>query len=119
MLSPIRFTVALASVLLAAAPAFAQGTFETKTIQGRNCKIYTPSKPVAPKAPLVVLLHGCTQDADTFARGTRMNDEAESRGWIVLYPEQPSSANQNKCWNWFQPDHQERGKGEPALLAAI
>ena len=93
-------------------------SFTTQTVQGRNCKIYSPSQPLA-NPPLVVMLHGCTQDPDQFATGTAMNAVAEKRGWIVLYPEQPSSANQNKCWNWYLADHQQRDKGEPALLAAI
>lgn len=46
-----------------------------------------------------------------------MNDVAEARGAYVLYPEQPSSVNTNKCWNWFQPSDQSRGSGEPKLIS--
>jgi len=69
------------------------------------------------KYPLFVMLHGCTQNPDDFAAGTKMNAVADKHGLIVLYPLQPSSANQNKCWNWFEPAHQSRGSGEPAFIA--
>ena len=65
------------------------------------------------------MLHGCTQDADDIARGTRMNVAAESRGWMVLYPEQPAAANVKKCWNWYDPRHQHRDAGEPSLIAGM
>jgi poly(hydroxyalkanoate) depolymerase family esterase len=69
--------------------------------------------------PLVVMLHGCTQDADDFADGTAMNDLALSQGVFVLYPEQSPQANPQRCWNWFKHSHQERGRGEPALIAGM
>ena len=65
------------------------------------------------------MLHGCTQDPDQFAAGTQMNALAETEKFFVLYPEQPSSANSNKCWNWFDTAHQSRGSGEPALIAGM
>ena len=46
-----------------------------------------------------------------------MNDFAEKYGFYVLYPLQPTSANSNKCWNWFEPKDQNRGSGEPKLFA--
>jgi poly(hydroxyalkanoate) depolymerase family esterase len=69
--------------------------------------------------PLVVMLHGCTQDPDDFAAGTRMNDAAQLQGCFVLYPAQSTKANPQRCWNWFKHSHQQRGRGEPALLAAM
>ena len=47
------------------------------------------------------MLQGCTQSPDDFAAGTRMDALAEEYGSLVLYPAQPSSANPQKCWNWF------------------
>ncbi|HZU96396.1 MAG TPA: PHB depolymerase family esterase, partial [Planctomycetota bacterium] len=111
--------VALVCLLLASArEAAAQGSFVTQTIQGRSCMIYTPSKP-ATRPPLVVMLHGCTQNPSDFAAGTQMNAVAEKNGFVVLYPQQPSSANQNDCWNWYLTAHQQRDQGEPALIVAI
>lgn len=69
--------------------------------------------------PLIVMLHGCTQDAANIARGTRMNALATAQRFMVLYPEQPASFNQLKCWNWFLPEHQVRGQGEPAIIAGM
>ncbi|MGJ7566283.1 extracellular catalytic domain type 1 short-chain-length polyhydroxyalkanoate depolymerase [Variovorax sp. GB1R11] len=78
----------------------------------------TAGQPATPR-PLVLMLHGCTQNAEDFAAGTRMNEHARESGAIVLYPEQPLREHGQKCWNWFKPQHQQRGKGEPALLAAL
>jgi poly(hydroxyalkanoate) depolymerase family esterase len=68
---------------------------------------------------LVVMLHGCTQTADDFARGTRMNAEADANGFLVLYPQQSATAHPQKCWNWYTPEQYARGKGEASLLAAM
>ena len=68
---------------------------------------------------LVIMLHGCTQNPEDFALGTRMNALAEEFGLIVAYPHQPRLANPNGCWNWFDRRHQNRGSGEPAKLAGL
>ena len=69
--------------------------------------------------PLVVLLHGCKQDAADFALGTGMNALAEAEKYLVLYPEQSSNANAMRCWNWFDAAHQSRDSGEPEMIAAL
>jgi poly(hydroxyalkanoate) depolymerase family esterase len=73
----------------------------------------------AGKRAMVVVLHGCVQSADDIARGSRMTEAAAREGFVVLYPEQPASANVQRCWNWYLPAQTTRGAGEVALLAAM
>ena len=70
-------------------------------------------------APLLLMLHGCTQTPEDFARGTRMNQLAQAHGYVVAWPAQSAERNPNRCWNWFRAGDQQRGGGEPALLAAL
>jgi poly(hydroxyalkanoate) depolymerase family esterase len=85
----------------------------------RRYKVYVPSGDRGPGLPVVVMLHGCTQNPDDFAAGTRMNALAEEQGFLVAYPEQPQSAHMQRCWNWYAEGDQVREGGEPALLAGI
>ena len=71
------------------------------------------------RMPLVVLLHGCKQDALDFSKGTAMNALAAKEQCLVLYPEQITSGNQMMCWNWFEPGHQQADTGEPGMIAAL
>ncbi|HEY6187866.1 MAG TPA: PHB depolymerase family esterase [Pyrinomonadaceae bacterium] len=123
---PAILFIALLTVLCAASPLSAQaGRWETGSASdssgsSRAYKLWVPSgynnsKPV----PLVLMLHGCTQTPADFAAGTQMNALADKHNFMVVYPAQPAEANPVKCWNWFQPEHQQRGAGEPALLAAV
>jgi poly(hydroxyalkanoate) depolymerase family esterase len=85
----------------------------------RRYKLYAPPASSNAPRPLVLMLHGCTQNADDFAAGTAMNELAREQGFFVLYPEQSHEANPSRCWNWFKHNHQQRGRGEPALLANL
>ncbi len=85
----------------------------------RAFKLFLPGGLEGEMLPLVVMLHGCTQDPDDFAAGTRMNELAQEEGFFVLYPAQAARSNSHKCWNWFSPADQRRGAGEPALLAGM
>jgi poly(hydroxyalkanoate) depolymerase family esterase len=85
----------------------------------RDYKVYLPSHVIGRKRPLIVMLHGCTQDPDDFAMGTGMNLLAEEQGFIVAYPRQPATANHSACWNWFDLKDQMRGEGEPRIIAGI
>jgi poly(hydroxyalkanoate) depolymerase family esterase len=87
--------------------------------QLREYKLYVPPQAGEGRLPLVVMLHGCTQNPDDFAAGTRMNEAARAQGCYVLYPAQSRQANPQGCWNWFKHSHQVRGRGEPALLAGM
>lgn len=97
---------------------FLSGAFRNAAGQ-RSYKLYVPPGAGDQPRPLVVMLHGCTQDADDFAAGTAMNDAARAQGFYVLYPVQPREVNPQKCWNWFKHNHQQAGKGEPSILAEM
>lgn len=64
------------------------------------------------RAPLVVILHGCTQTASDYDRGAGWSNAAEEHGFALLFPEQDRSNNPNLCFNWFSPEDASRGRGE-------
>lgn len=85
----------------------------------RTGKLFAPAFADGTARPLIVMLHGCKQDPDDFARGTRMNVLAQQLGFLVLYPAQLPRSNAARCWNWFLPSDQHRGAGEPAAIVAM
>src|SRR4051812_42345061 len=100
----------------------APGTVTRGSAGGLAYRLYVPTG--APTggtagAPLLVMLHGGTQDAEAFAACTGMDEAAERAGVVIAYPEQSRSANAMGCWNWFRPGDQARDAGEPAMIAAV
>jgi poly(hydroxyalkanoate) depolymerase family esterase len=85
----------------------------------RTYKTYIPVSLPKRGRGLIVMLHGCTQNASDFAAGTQMNEIAEKENLIVIYPNQSPQSNISKCWNWFKQTDQSHGKGEPAIIAGI
>ena len=79
----------------------------------------SPGVAIGEPMPLVLMLHGCTQNPDDFATGTGMNQAATAAGALVVYPAQLRHANPQACWTWFTPENQQRGRGEPDLLVAM
>lgn len=98
-------------------PSFVVRTFSDGR-RSRRYWLFLPTR-LASRMPLVVMLHGAGQTAEDFASGTMMNEVAEEHGVIVVYPEQPWSANVSRSWNWYLEADQKRNEGEPALIAGI
>ncbi len=103
--------------------AAGEGEFITRAYTNgaasRNYKLYVPSAYAGEPMPLIVMLHGCKQDPDDFAAGTRMNEWAERKGFLVAYPAQTARDNGANCWNWFEPGQQTRDGSEPSAIAGI
>lgn len=108
----------VAGVQARAAAEFRSGS-HTHASLTRGYKLYVPLDAARGTRPLVVMLHGCTQNPDDFAVGTGMNERAREQGFFVLYPEQAQAANPSRCWNWFKHNHQRRERGEAALIATL
>jgi poly(hydroxyalkanoate) depolymerase family esterase len=81
-------------------------------------RFYVPER-LAPNAPLVVVLHGCTQDAAGYDQGSGWSRLADRRGFALLFPEQNRSNNPNLCFNWYNPEDVQRGGGEAASIQAM
>jgi len=106
------FAAGVSFLALSASSAFA-GTEVTSF--GSNpgaLKMYKHAPSAMPaNAPLVVALHGCTQTAAAY-EASGWTALANANKFYVLYPEQQSGNNQNKCFNWFEPGDIARGQGE-------
>ena len=113
----------LGAAMPAAAPMPPGARFLSKSFSNeagtRPYKLYVPASYRGEPVPLVVLLHGCSQSPDDFAAGTGMNAAAERLGCLVAYPGQTAQAQPQKCWKWFSAEDQQRGAGEPCLIAGI
>jgi feruloyl esterase len=72
-----------------------------------------------PGAPLVVVLHGCTQTAESYNLGAGWSVLAERYGFALLLPEQRPANNQHNCFNWFLPGDTRRGSGEARSIRTM
>lgn len=70
-------------------------------------------------APLVVVLHGCTQTAAGYDRGAGWSTLADRAGFALLFPEQQRANNANLCFNWFEPGDTQRGRGEALSISQM
>ncbi len=100
------------------AGAFLSGSFGNAA-GTRPYRLYVPSRLAAQPVPLIVMLHGCMQSPEDFAAGTGMNEAAEARTCLVLYPGQTAAAHKQRCWRWFSAHDQRRDLGEPSIIAGI
>src|SRR5256885_15078914 len=98
----LRAVLIMLLALAVASPGGAAGTFTSGRHEGRGYALFTPATPAA--GPLVVALHGCWQTPEDFALGTRLNEAAERRALVVVYPAQTRRDNAYRCWNWFAAD---------------
>ena len=116
--------VAVATVTgVATAPRASAATLQQVTSFGSNpgaltMWVYRPDGATA-AGPLVVALHGCTQDASGYLAGSGWRDLADRLGVTVVLPQQGTANNSNRCFNWFQSGDVTRGQGEVASIAAM
>jgi poly(hydroxyalkanoate) depolymerase family esterase len=81
-------------------------------------RFYLPAGLSEP-APLVVVLHGCTQDAAVYDHGSGWSTLADRHGFALLFPEQQRANNPMLCFNWFSGNDNQRGMGEAASIRAM
>ena len=74
------------------------------------------ARPAVNHSALVVVLHGCGQTAAGYDHGAGWSTLADRYGFALLVPEQQRSNNPNGCFNWFQPEDAQRGRGEAASI---
>ncbi len=92
----------------------------TPGLGGRAFDVYLPAGlRRRSRVPMVLLLHGCTQTPTEFADATRFTTVADRNGFILVLPKQERRHHTQRCWRWYEALNQQRGSGEPAVLAAI
>ncbi len=88
----------------------------------RDYKLYIPEhrQELHPnKLPVIIALHGCMQNPDSFAGGSRLNQWADKMGFAVLYPSQGQYSNPYNCWNWYLPMNQAKSMGESEIIMSM
>ncbi|NBE53029.1 extracellular catalytic domain type 1 short-chain-length polyhydroxyalkanoate depolymerase [Streptomyces boluensis] len=114
---------ALFSLLLPVPRADAAAGLEEVTGFGSNpgaLKMYRHVPEGLPAGrPVVVVLHGCTQNAAGYGPGSGWTELADRWGFSVVVPEQQTANNANRCFNWFEAGDSSRGQGEAASLAQM
>ena len=81
-------------------------------------KMYVHAPASGAASAVVVALHGCTQSASAYV-SAGWNELADKAGFAVVYAEQSSSNNMQRCFRWWEPLHTKRGQGEAASIAAM
>nr|WP_240929319.1 PHB depolymerase family esterase [Streptomyces coryli] len=123
MLAIAAALAALATLVIPSSRASAAVTLEKVADFGANpgalnMYVYKPSSAPA-NAPVVVALHGCTQNAQGYADHSGLPEMADKHGFLVVFAETTSSNNLNKCFNWFQTADIRHGQGEAASIAQM
>ena len=86
----------------------------------RRYDVYLPGVvPRRGRLPLVLLLHGCQQAGMDFARDSGFAALADSAGFVLVTPRQERQHQFQRCWRWYDAEHQGRDAGEPAILRGI
>src|ERR1700744_5702056 len=100
--------------IILSATGFAQTGWQAVSSFGSNpgnlnMYSYVPTG-ISGSAPLVVVMHGCTQNATTVASQSGWNTLADRHKFYVVYPEQNSANNSSTCFNWFLSGDQNRNQ---------
>ncbi|MFC7309823.1 PHB depolymerase family esterase [Streptomyces monticola] len=123
LLTVLTALAAVGAVLLPAPSAGAAASLEPVTGFGSNpgaLKMYRYAPEGLPAGrPVVVVLHGCTQDAAGYGPGSGWTELADRWGFSVVVPEQQSANNASRCFNWFQTGDSSRGQGEASSVAQM
>ncbi|NDP39298.1 MAG: prolyl oligopeptidase family serine peptidase [Rhodoferax sp.] len=102
-----------------AAPGWRTGVTLGATGARRYRLYQPPSVRRNERLPLLVMLHGCSQDAKALAAISQMNRLADRQRFLVLYPEQDRLSNPQGCWNWFDTRTGRAQAEAAAIMAAI